>query len=74
MHPNLAPHLHTDECNKLIAELQECHTRQRLWQPLLCNKLDKLVWDCLQREREGRRKANVVYQNKNKEQTNSVTN
>jgi len=57
--PNLAPHLHTDKCNKLIQELFECestHPYKRLFGA--CNLHHAKMQRCLRWELEQNRKKN----------------
>lgn len=47
MHTNLDPHLHTDECNALIAQLKACYEERRIGKFFgACTKLDHQVWMC----------------------------
>lgn len=41
MHTPLDPHLHTEECNKIIAELMRCHSENSKLKQLfgVCNQL-----------------------------------
>ncbi|KAG7169033.1 Abitram-like [Homarus americanus] len=51
MHPDLSPHLHTDECNALISKLQNCHKENKLLKFVgICNEIDTAVWKCLKAE------------------------
>ncbi|XP_046394398.1 COX assembly mitochondrial protein 2 homolog isoform X2 [Ischnura elegans] len=59
MHPDLSPHLHTEECNLLINELKACHEENKFRKFLgVCNDLDKKLTDCLRKERQANRQAN----------------
>ncbi|BES94952.1 Hypothetical protein NTJ_07761 [Nesidiocoris tenuis] len=60
MHVDLAPHLHSDECNELIKQLKDCHVTHdvaKFWGA--CNDIERLMTRCLRREREGRRQRNA---------------
>ena len=56
MHSSLAPHLHTEECNKIIAALLQCHAEKSMFQQWLgaCNDLDMQMRKCTKNERLGR--------------------
>ncbi|XP_055357919.1 COX assembly mitochondrial protein 2 homolog [Paramacrobiotus metropolitanus] len=59
MHSDLASHLHTQECNEIIAKLQKCHIEHpfgKFWG--YCNDLDFAMTKCLRREKENKRAEN----------------
>ena len=53
MHTPLDAHLHTPECNKIIAQLLKCHAETNKLQQLfgICNDLDTQMRACTKAER-----------------------
>jgi len=59
MHTNLASHLHTPQCNEMIAALEKCHAEKSFTKFFgACNELDTAVNRCLKKERLAKREAN----------------
>ena len=60
MHPNLADHLHSEECRKVIRELQKCHAEHPYRKFLgACNDLKRALNACLQKEYQERQTTNL---------------
>lgn len=61
MHTDLSSHLHTDECNVLIANLLKCHDDHPFKKFMgHCNNDDVLMRRCLKNERLTRATANRI--------------
>ena len=59
MHPNLAEHLHSEECREVISQLQQCHADYPYKKFLgACNDLKRALNRCLQKEYEVKQKHN----------------
>ena len=61
MHSSLKPHLHTDECNAVIAKLMKCHEEYSKVRQLfgVCNDLDVEMRRCTKKERLAQRDREI---------------
>ncbi len=57
MHPNLATHLHSEECREVISQLYKCHADNPYSKFVgACNDFKRALNRCLQKEYEVKQK------------------
>uniref|UniRef100_A0A7E5A1F5 COX assembly mitochondrial protein n=1 Tax=Panagrellus redivivus TaxID=6233 RepID=A0A7E5A1F5_PANRE len=62
MQPDLSPHLHTVECNKLVELMYRCFDEHPIKRYIgECSFWDEAVWQCTKKERIWRRDNNPKY-------------
>lgn len=67
MHPDLSPHLHSEECVILIQKLQKCHENNKIGKFFgACNEIDYLLTLCLKNERKENARKNRTKAEKTK--------
>ncbi|XP_031633294.1 COX assembly mitochondrial protein 2 homolog [Contarinia nasturtii] len=60
MHPDLSPHLHTDECNKIVQELFACRKEHSFLKFFgKCNGPYDRMLACMKKERVAKRDSNA---------------
>ena len=74
MHTPLHPHLHTEECNKIIKKLLDCHADTYKVQQLfgICNDLDVQMRKCTKNERLGKVQDAVDAANQKKKEQQAL--